>query len=89
MLVEIAKMLGFFCNGLPAFVDLIIGAAFRVLLSASLFFQIIQGRQQRAFIFSYALQRAAVDLTRREVVLFCIHHRFQVVQDHRHLIQYF
>lgn len=42
MLVEIAKMLGFFCNGLPAFVDLIIGAAFRVLLSASLFFQIIQ-----------------------------------------------
>ncbi|KEP73480.1 hypothetical protein HR12_08920 [Microbacterium sp. SUBG005] len=63
---------------------------FRVLLSASLFFPDNPGvASSELFIFSYALQRAAVDLTRREVVLFCIHHRFQVVQDHRHLIQYF
>ena len=89
MLVKIAQVLSFFGNGLPALNNIVIGAALRILLSASLLLQIIQRCQKRTFVFSNTLQCAAVDVTGREMLLFSVHYRFQVVQDNRHLIQYF
>ena len=89
MLVEVAQVLGFFRYGLPALNNIVIGAALRILLSASLLLQIIQRRQKRTLILSNPLQRTAVDVTGREVLLFSVHYRFQVVQDNRHVIQYF
>ncbi|CAM6768742.1 hypothetical protein ENASMMO064B1_06480 [Enterobacter asburiae] len=89
VLVKVAKMLGFCGNGLPALNNIVIGAALWILLSAALLLQIIQRCQKRTFVFSNPLQRAAVDVTGREMLLFSVHYRFQVVQDYRHLIQYF
>jgi len=55
VLVEIAKVLGLFSNGLPALKDLIVGAALRILLCTTLLLEIVQRRQQRTFIFGNAL----------------------------------